>query len=117
MVVRTTAAGHTDVPEAEDFAHVWDFFSALFRFGLVALVTAAPLFVYVNYIKADAPLVEYVTDPWVYVAILLGLLWTPMAFMQAVMAQDHGLLAVGKAPPPSDHFLNARAVAQGFRAE
>jgi hypothetical protein len=89
LVIRTTASGYNDVPEAEDFTHVLDLLGALFRFVVAMSASVVPVFVYAFYFKTST---GYFNDPWLYLTLLAGIVWAPMACMQA--ATHSPLLAI-----------------------
>lgn len=86
VVVRTSARGEPDVPEGDDFTHLWDLFGALFRVVLAFVLALVPAYVYVTRVRSPADtLAGYLPDPLVWVCLAVGLAWVPMAMLLAAV--------------------------------
>lgn len=87
LVVRVSALGKHDVPDADDFTHVADLAATLGKAVLAFVLSVVPAAAYVFVAEKVNPQgwFGHFDEPLLWVALLLGLLWTPVAMMFAAI--------------------------------
>lgn len=87
LVVRVSALGKHDVPDADDFTNVMDLGATLGKALLAFVLSIVPAVAYVFVAEKVNPKgwFGHFDEPLLWVALLLGLLWTPIAMLFAAI--------------------------------
>lgn len=87
LVVRVSALGKHDVPDADDFTNLADLAATLGKALLAFVLSVVPAVAYVFVAEKVNPQgwFGHFDEPLLWVALLLGLLWTPVAMMFAAI--------------------------------